>query len=69
MVCSTAKLSSDSKLQGLVNVNMKIRKCHPKMFCTYAGTNGESLGITPNNKKRKSGPEKFLFFARKTNLI
>ena len=39
------------------------------MFCTYAGTNGESLGITPNNKKRKSGPEKFLFFARKTNLI
>ena len=28
--------------------------------------NGEPLGITPNNKKYKSGPEKFLFFARKT---
>ena len=28
----------DSKLQGLVNVNITIRKCHPKMFCTYART-------------------------------
>ena len=35
VVRSRAKLSSDSKRQGLVNVNIKIRKCHPKMFCFF----------------------------------
>ena len=52
LVHSTAKLSprTDSKFQGLVNVNMNIRKPQPKMFCTYAGTkmidSGESDSVT-----------------------
>ena len=52
VVHSMAKLSSRavSKLQGLLNVNINIRKSQPKMFCTYAGTktidSGESDSVT-----------------------
>ena len=64
VVCSIVRqnfLLTDSKLQGLVNVNIKIRKCHPKMFCTYAGTKkisfrGELLGITSNKKNPRVVP-------------
>ena len=47
-------LLTDSKLQRLVNVNMKIRKCHPKMFCTYAGTNFLLRATEYRSKQQKT---------------
>ena len=56
-------LLTDSKLQGLVNVNIKIRECHSKMFCTSTGTKKKNTfsrraaGYHFRPKKSKSCPK------------
>ena len=71
-------LLTDSKLQRLVNVNIKIRKYHPKMFCTYSGTkkitfSRRAAGYHVKQQKIQEWSQEwqcfilcFLFFTRKT---